>query len=58
MFKDCYVFVLFPTEKRKTVGIRMVFIVISLKITEEGVIFFSRLVLPSFAQPGTSYQVV
>ena len=55
MFKDCYVYVLFSTEKRKTVGIRMVFIVISLKITEEGVIFFSRLVLPSFAQPGTSY---
>ena len=55
MFKDCYVYVLLSTEKRKTVGIRMVFIVISLKITEEDVIFFSRLVLPSLAQPGTSY---
>ena len=34
MCKDCYVFFLYPTEKRKTVGIRMVFIKMSLKITE------------------------
>ena len=45
MFKDCYVYVLLSTEKRKTVGIRMVFIKMSLNITEEGLIIFSQLVL-------------
>ena len=45
MFKDCYVYVLLSTEKRKTVGIRMVFIKMSPNITEEGLIIFSQLVL-------------
>ena len=49
MYNDCYVFFLYSTEKRKTVGIRMVFIKMSLKITEEGLIIFSQLVLLSFA---------
>ena len=53
MCKDCYVFFLYPTEKRKTVGIRMVFIKMSLKITEEGLIIFGQLVLLSFAQLST-----
>ena len=45
MFKDCYFYVRLSTEKRKTVGIRMVFIKMSLNITEEGLIIFSQLVL-------------
>ena len=53
MLKDCYVYVLLSTEKRKTVGIRMVFIKMSLNITEEGLIIFSQLVLLSFAQLST-----
>ena len=53
MYNDCYVFFLYSTEKRKTVGIRMVFIKMSLKITEEGLIIFSQLVLLSFAQLST-----
>ena len=35
------VFFLYSTEKRKTVGIRIIFIKMSLKITEEDLIFFS-----------------
>ena len=47
MFKDCSVLVSYLTEERKMAGIRMVVIDISLNITEEGVRFFSQLVLLS-----------